>query len=145
MRQPLQTERGGAVPAFSLVELLVAVLIVVVLAAIATPIYLKQKEKAEDAAVPETMRSLGIFAAVGLYDGSLQGGDGSSVGDLTTSRGSMPKSGIVVFADVATKQLCLSKTTSNGQIYAATVSSQQVYPATESCTSASSQPPRAAG
>ena len=73
--EKLQEREGG----FTLIELLVVVLIIAILAAIAIPVFLRQREKAYVADVQSTLRNAATAAESWstLRDGDYTGFDGS--------------------------------------------------------------------
>ena len=60
---------------FTLIELLVVVIIIGILAAIAIPIFLNQREKARDSAVQSTLRSAGTYMEIYYTDDEAGGFD----------------------------------------------------------------------
>ena len=91
----LRARRAAGETGFTLVELLVVVVIIVALAAIAVPIFLNQKEKADDAASQSSLSAAAKFISAGISDGSLSEADGtdqtaaSATGaNITSSSGS---------------------------------------------------------
>jgi type IV pilus assembly protein PilA len=64
---------GGADQGFSLIELLVVIIIIGILAAIAIPVFLKQREKAWDASDKSDLRNLANFEEIYLDEFSTYG------------------------------------------------------------------------
>lgn len=105
---------------FTMAELLVVVVVLVVLAAIAVPIFLNQLEKAEDASTASNVGAVSTFAANSLgSESGLDGGDGTSVGDLTSPLGFIAKNGALVHADTDTREFCISQISPSGTVFAA--------------------------
>jgi len=110
----LRARRAAGESGFTLVELLVVVVIVVALAAIAVPIYLGQKDKAENAAVDGDIAAVGklITSAVSqeaetTIDGNtVFFNDGDAVQSVTISEGTLAW-GAGLAAQVPTTGTCI--------------------------------------
>ena len=76
----LRARRAAGETGFTLVELLVVVVIIVALAAIAVPIFLNQKDKADNAARTSDVAAAAKFIAAGIADGSLNTTSSASPG-----------------------------------------------------------------
>lgn len=114
VRPRVATRDGG----FTLVEVLVVVIILGIVAAVVTPIMLNQRQKAQDAAVKSTVGNVAQFLGTGVAgDGVLTGGDGTAVGTLTSSKGSIDKAGTTVYVDTASKAWCAAKWSPSGDAY----------------------------
>ena len=69
--QDLRARRAAGETGFTLVELLVVVVIIVALAAIAVPIFLNQKDKADESAIKSSLASAAKFVSAGVAQGDL--------------------------------------------------------------------------
>lgn len=129
---------------FSLIELLVAVVIVAIIAAVAIPIFMNQRAKAADSVVTSDVRSLADKLATTIPNSNTATwtGLGSSSGSLVIDGVTQSKQGVLVYADSATGSWCVSKLSpETGKIFAAASGgSTGAYEATGTCTSASSVP-----
>ncbi|MEZ5186169.1 MAG: prepilin-type N-terminal cleavage/methylation domain-containing protein [Candidatus Nanopelagicales bacterium] len=134
--RPRPCERG-----FTLVELLVVVLVLVVLAAVAVPIYLNQVDKARDASTKTGVATVARFVLSGLSDGTVSGGDGTDTGTLTSTGGTLAKNGVTVYVDSSAKTWCASKVTQSGTYFVASHAKPAATEASGYCTSAGSPPP----
>ncbi|MEZ5184962.1 MAG: hypothetical protein R2720_04385 [Candidatus Nanopelagicales bacterium] len=122
-------------------ELLVVVLILVVLAAVAVPIYLNQVDKARDASTKTGVATVARFVLSGLSDGAVSGGDGTDTGTLTSTGGTLAKNGVTVYVDSSAKTWCASKVTQSGTYFVASHVKPAATEASGYCTSAGSPPP----
>lgn len=137
---------------FSLIELLVVVAILAILAAIAIPTFLNQKQKASDGAATNDVRTLAddlsaslVIDSTTVAPGFAGGGDGnpnSNSGNLTIDGVNTPKNGSYVFVDTSTnpKTWCVSKQSASGRVYSASSTSRNVFESSTPCMSASGTP-----
>ena len=85
--QSVMAKRAAGEKGFTLVELLVVVVILVVLAAIAVPLFLNQKAKAEDAKAQSNVATIAAALATGKATGAtgLVTGNGTPTGTVDLS------------------------------------------------------------
>jgi type IV pilus assembly protein PilA len=102
---------------FSLIELLVVIIIIGILAAIAVPVFLHQRQKGDDAAAKSDLVNLASFEEIYLGDFNTYG----SVADVIAAEPRMQPSRTVTLSVVAfngSKGYCLSaKATSSDQTW----------------------------
>jgi len=100
---------------FTLIELLVVIIIIGILAAIAIPVFLNQRQKGWDAQAKSDLKNMATAQETYLTD---TGSYTSALGDLTTSgfKTSADTTGHVVFGD-AGSNYCLSVTSKSAQVW----------------------------
>lgn len=129
---------------FSLIELIIAVAIISILAAVAIPIFLNQRDKAQDSTIQQQVKTMADqLATMVQTPTNTWTGLGTASGNLTIDGISTPKSGVLPYANTTTRNWCASKQSpTTGQIFAAsnTSTTSGVYAATQPCTSAASAP-----
>lgn len=132
---------------FTLIELLVVIVILVALAAIAVPIFLNQKSKADNAAAQSLTTNLSnaLSAGIGTGDLTITNNDGTApltgvitVGDSgggDVAKQSIPVAGSTIYVNLTTSQFCVSVQSDSGNWYKYSTATPVVVLAAE-CTSA---------
>lgn len=129
-----------------MIELLIAVVIVAILAAVAIPVFLNQRKKAADSVTTQEVEMVADRVSQMVLadsDTSSWTGLGSASGNLTIDGLSQPKNGVLVYANTAAKSWCVSKQSNDsGQVFvsASQSSTSGVYAAVSGCSHAGSAP-----
>lgn len=132
---------------FSLIELLVVVAILAILAAVAIPTFLNQKQKANNAVASATVKHLADYLASSAAApiSTVAGADGSATsnsGNLTVDGAAEPKNGALVYLNPTTKVWCVTKTSTTGKMLTASSASPSagVYESLTPCSPANQNP-----
>jgi type IV pilus assembly protein PilA len=98
-------------PGLTLVELLIVILIIAVLAAIAIPVFLRQREKSYVAQTQSTLKSAATAAETYATEneGTFAGLDGDN-GALLRSRGFKPSGGVTIAVASGVGEYCIAAT-----------------------------------
>ena len=114
IRKAQEENEGG----FTLIELLVVIIIIGILAAIAIPVFLNQRQKGYDAAAKSDARNLATLEETYLTDNNFYVAAASAAA-ATTVLGYKPSanvSAVVINIDTATtKEFCIKTTSASGK------------------------------
>lgn len=125
---------------FTMIELLVTAVILVTLAAIAVPIFLGQREKAADESGGVDIANIAYLIEYGFTDESVAGPQGVAPGTITSTTGSIDKSGATAYWDNDARKTCISVTLPSGEIKVYTSTVRKTYTSNRQCVSASDEP-----
>lgn len=106
---------------FTLIELLVVVIILIALAAVAIPIFLNQREKAENASAQTLVSNVANAISGGIGTGTLTAsntnGSAAVTGNIQTDAGTQNVGDATVWINVAEDKFCVSAEGATGTIY----------------------------
>lgn len=129
-------ERAGSEKGFTLIELLVVMLILGILAAIAIPAFLNQKNKATDSQAKTNARTLQTAMETCATDnGGSYDATNCAIGNLRTIEKSLPQTGTTVAASPSGTSYTVTATSDTGNTFTITRAASGTV--TRSCTVAS--------
>ncbi len=135
---------GGKKTGFSLVELTVVGTIIAILSAIALPVFLNQKQKANDAKAQSDATHMGLFlqSAMRMKPTTAtvtSGTEGTTSGDVIIDGVSQPKNGTVPWVS-SDGNWCEGALSNTGKAFVANKNKTTTYNAYSMCASATSNP-----
>ena len=114
IRKAQEENEGG----FTLIELLVVIIIIGILAAIAIPVFLNQRQKGYDAAAKSDARNLATLEETYLTDNNVYvaAADKTAAGTLLGYKASANVTAVVVAVEPGgTKEFCIKATSASGK------------------------------